>query len=154
MDTACVVEAAATALLPGPVLPTVTAGAVALLADDTDTAQTLVGRLAEGAPGAVVIVRWPDSALRRPRRLDGQWKSAATLGVCSAQVILVAARPTTARSGSCSIRPRPPVLIDAPAGTDKTTDVGILRLDGYACPAALGADGHRRRAGAMLWRPH
>ena len=34
-DTACVVEAAATALIPGPVLPTVTAGAVVLLADDT-----------------------------------------------------------------------------------------------------------------------
>src|SRR5580692_10776564 len=33
IDAACVLEAAAKALLPGPLLPTVTAGAVAMLAD-------------------------------------------------------------------------------------------------------------------------
>ena len=35
VDAACVIEAAATALLPGPLLPTVITGAVALSADDT-----------------------------------------------------------------------------------------------------------------------
>ncbi len=54
IDTACVLEAAATALLPGPVLPTVTAGAIASLADDTPSAQTLLRLLAQGAAAAVV----------------------------------------------------------------------------------------------------
>ena len=35
MDTACVLESAAKALLPGPLLPTVIVGAVAVLADPT-----------------------------------------------------------------------------------------------------------------------
>src|ERR1700754_5166111 len=46
-DMACVVEAAAAALLPGPLLSTATAGAVATLADASATA--LVSDLAVGA---------------------------------------------------------------------------------------------------------
>ncbi len=92
MDTACVVEAAATALLPGPVLSTVTAGAVALLADDTPVARALLGRLAEGASAAVVLPG--DHGLRATPSDDG-WTvtgtSTATLGLCSAQVLIVAA---------------------------------------------------------------
>ena len=53
-DTACVVEAAATAMLPGPVLPTIIAGAVASLAEDTASATALLVRLAEGVPAAVI----------------------------------------------------------------------------------------------------
>ena len=69
MDTACVVEAAATALLSGPVLPTVTAGAVALLADDTPGARSLLCRLAEGASAAVVLPA--GTAFAQPRRTTG-----------------------------------------------------------------------------------
>ena len=52
-DTACVVEAAAAALLPGPLLSTVTASAVATLADAS--AKPLLTDLAAGATAAVVL---------------------------------------------------------------------------------------------------
>ena len=104
MDTACVVEAAATALLPGPVLSTVTAGAVALLADDTPVARALLGRLAEGASAAVVLPG--DHGLRATPSDDG-WTvtgtSTATLGLCSAQVLIVAA---TTVGGTILVRAR------------------------------------------------
>ena len=40
---------------PGPLLPTVTAGAVALLADPTPSAESLLRDLASGTPAAVVL---------------------------------------------------------------------------------------------------
>ena len=73
-DMACVIEAAAAALLPGPLLSTATASAVASLADDS--AAALVADLAGGAPAAVVLPedsRGPGGARRRrvaPERLD------------------------------------------------------------------------------------
>ena len=68
MDTACVVEAAATALLPGVVTATVIAGAVATLADDGATG--FLSRIAAGAVrghGAVRVRRIRALALVRRR---------------------------------------------------------------------------------------
>ena len=153
MDTACVVEAAATALLPGPVLSTVTAGAVALLADDTPGARALLTRLAEGASAAVVL---PGGHGLRATSSDDGWTvsgtSTATLGLCSAQLIIVAAPADGgtvwfALDPSCS-----EVRIDALNGTDKTTDVGVLRLDGHACArnsVLSGIDDERARCLAV-----
>ena len=70
MDTACVVEAAATALLSGPVLSTVTAGAVALLADDTPGAREFVVPACRGC----VARRWScrvGTAFAQRRRTTG-----------------------------------------------------------------------------------
>src|ERR1700744_2007912 len=53
VDMACVVEAAAAALLPGPLLSTVTASAVASLADAS--AKPLLTDLAAGETAAVVL---------------------------------------------------------------------------------------------------
>src|SRR5258707_11506397 len=90
IDGACVLEAAAKALLPGPLLSTVTAGAVALLADPAPAAESLLRELASGAPAAVVLPG--DGDFRA--RADGQrWlvtgASEVTAGACSALVILV-----------------------------------------------------------------
>ncbi|WP_137149662.1 acyl-CoA dehydrogenase [Mycolicibacterium sp. CR10] len=132
IDTACVLEAAATALLPGPVLPTVTAGAIASLADDTPSAQTLLRRLAHGAAAAVVTSA--DHPLRAERSADG-WTvsgtSEATPGVCCAQVILVAARTADATVWFALDPSGAGVAIDVLNSTDKTTDVGVLRLDDH-----------------------
>ena len=153
MDTACVVEAAATALLPGPVLSTVTAGAVALLADDTPVARALLGRLAEGASAAVVLPG--DHGLRATPSDDG-WTvtgtSTATLGLCSAQVLIVAATTVGGTFWFALDPSRNEVRIDALDGTDKTTDVGVLRLDGYACAGdsvLSGIDDERARCLAV-----
>ncbi|GJF08577.1 acyl-CoA dehydrogenase [Mycolicibacterium cyprinidarum] len=142
MDTACVVEAAATALLPGPLLPTVTASAIALLADHTVALPTLLGRLAEGASASVVL---PDDHGLRATSSDDGWTvsgtSTATLGVCSAQVVLVAADSDDGTVWFALDPSRPEVCIDVLCGTDKTIDVGVLRLDGYVCQRASALTG-------------
>src|SRR6201981_2441928 len=58
VDMACVVEAAAAALLPGPLLSTVTASAVASLADAS--AKPLLTELAEGATAVVILPEHSD----------------------------------------------------------------------------------------------
>ncbi len=68
IDAACVLEVAAKALLPGPLLATVTAGAVALLAEPTPAAESLLRELASGMPAAVVLPGDGDFQARR----DGQ----------------------------------------------------------------------------------
>ncbi|MGB3353090.1 MAG: acyl-CoA dehydrogenase [Mycobacterium sp.] len=134
MDTACVVEAAATALLPGPVLPTVLAGAAVLLADDTTEKRALLGRLAEGASAAVV---GPGGNRLRATRSGTGWtvrgESPAILGICSAQVILVAANADHGTVWFALEPSHPGVGIEVLNSTDKTTDVGVLRLSDYVC---------------------
>jgi len=152
-DTACVIEAAATALLPGPVVPTVTAGAVAMLADDTPDTRTLLGRLADGVSAAVIL---PDDRGLRATSTDAGWvvsgASTATLGLCSAQVILVAAAAGDRTVWFVLDLSHPEVGIDVLNGTDKTTDVGVLRLDGYRCArdsVLTGIDDERARSLAV-----
>jgi 3-oxochol-4-en-24-oyl-CoA dehydrogenase len=130
LDAACVLESAAKALLPGPLLPTITAGAVGLLADPSAAAESLVRDLASGVPAAVVL---PDNGNFRACADGSQWlvtgKSEVTAGVCSARVVLVGAR--THDGGYVWV----PVDIGAPTakiesvqGSDLVTDVGILGL--------------------------
>src|ERR1700744_5866900 len=87
-DTACVVEAAAAALLPGPLLSTVTASAVANLADAS--VKPLLGELAAGATAVVVLPEHCDiHAVPEGHswRLNGT--SDLVLGICAAQRILL-----------------------------------------------------------------
>ncbi len=152
-DSACMVEAASVALLPGPVLSSVTASAVTLLADDVPAARTLLDRFAGGVTGTVILKG--DSNFQASPTADG-WTfagtSAVTLGVRSAQVI-VAAACAGADTVWFAIDPsRPGVLVDGRNGTDKTVDVGVVRLDGYQCAAdsvLTGIDDQRARCVAI-----
>ncbi|MEM6110049.1 acyl-CoA dehydrogenase [Mycobacterium sp. 050272] len=133
IDAACVLESAAKALLPGPLLPTVITGAVALLADPKPAAESLLRELASGAPAVVVL---PDGGDFRARP-DGQgWlisgTSEVTAGACSARVLLVAARSdggdvvwAVVRVGNST------TTIESIPGTDLVTDIGIVRLAEY-----------------------
>lgn len=107
IDAACVLEAAGKSLLPGPLLPTVAAGAVALLADPTPSAQSLVRDLAAGVTAAVVL---PGDGDLHARAVDGRWAlsgaSEVTPGVCAARIILVGARPGKATSSGCRSTPK------------------------------------------------
>ncbi|MBX7433352.1 acyl-CoA dehydrogenase [Mycobacterium sp. Y57] len=133
MDCAAVLEAAATALLPGPLLPTVIAGAVGSLAPDSPAAGGLLSRLAEGAPAAVVP---PGDALHAVPT-PGGWSVSGTadpaLGACSARVLVVAARAGERTLWFALDPSRPGAGVEALDGTDKTVDVGVLRLDDYVC---------------------
>ncbi len=138
MDCACVIEAAATAMLPGPLLPTVTAGALAQLADTPGltgrAARAVLTRLAEGAPAAVIPPG--DGGLRAQPGPDG-WTlhgtAAPTPGVCSAQLILVGAHSGEGTFWVVVDPARPQVGVEALESTDKTLDVGVVAFDAYLC---------------------
>lgn len=150
IDAACVLESAGKSLLPGPLLPTVAAGAVALLADPTPSAQSLVRDLAAGVTAAVVL---PGDGDLHARAEDGRWiiggASAVTSGVCAARIILVGA-PT--QDGDVVWVPvdaqKPAVAIEPVSGTDLVADAGSLRLDDYAATDSevlTGIDPERAR---------
>ena len=152
MDMACVLEAAATALLPGPWLATATAGAVALSAEaGTSTAvASLLEDLASGATATVVL---PEHSTFRAIADGTGWKitgsSGLTLGICSAQRIVLPARSTDHNELW--------FVVDVPAtglkalphkGTDLCTDVGVLDLTDCPMPQTSvlrGIDGERAR---------
>ncbi len=132
---ACVVEAAATALLPGPLLPTAIASAVAATAD----APHLLRELAAGATAALVTSRGSDF---RAVREAGGWRvtgaSGVTIGVCSARYIVLSARTNdgspmwlAAENTGSTVRAEPK------RGTDLTGDAGILELVDHYVPDAL-----------------
>ncbi|OBI35807.1 acyl-CoA dehydrogenase [Mycobacterium sp. E1386] len=133
IDAACVLEAAGKALLPGPLLPTVAAGAVALLADATPAAEALVRDLAAGVIAAVVL---PDDGDFRARSDGGGWRitgvSEVTVGVCAAGTVLVGARAEDDDVVWVVVDTENPTATAEPVnGTDLVADAGILRLDDY-----------------------
>ncbi|MDT5175188.1 MAG: hypothetical protein QOG37_2439 [Mycobacterium sp.] len=130
IDSACVLESAAKALLPGPLLPTVTVGAVALLADATPSVEGLLRDLAAGTPAALVL---PGNGEFHARPDGAGWlvsgASDVTAGLCSARAILVAARTQDDDVVWVKIDPEnDAATVEAEDGTDIVTDVGRLRL--------------------------
>lgn len=143
VDAACVIEAAATALLPGPLLPTVVAGAITLSADSAPAANTLLSDLAAGVAATVVLPEFGDL---RANVVDGAWRvrgsSGDVLGLCSAGAILVAARRADGETLWCVVDPAAAeVSVQARGGTDLTVDVGILHLDDLDVPDTLVLNG-------------
>lgn len=147
-DMACVIEAAAAALLPGPLLSTATAGAVAALADDS--AAALIADIASGATAAVVLPE--DSTVRAVRdgvgwRLNGSIGS--TLGLIAAQRVLLHARGDDGADlwfvldiGAADAG----MKIERQRGTDLSTDVGALSLADHPADATVtGIDTERAR---------
>src|SRR5690349_19910352 len=129
-DLGCVIEAAAAALLPGPLLSTATTSAVAVLAGES--AASLVADLAAGATAALVL---PDhSDIRADAGVDG-WRlagsSASILGICSAQRVLVASQTDDGYRwfvlDAAGDRGQN-LVVEQQHGTDLSTDVGVLRL--------------------------
>lgn len=146
IDSACVLEAAAKALLPGPLLPTVAAGAVALQADPTPPREALLRELASGRPALVVL---PGNGEFHARPAGDGWvisgASDLTAGVCSAKVILVAAvGPDGDLVWALANPESPTAAVEAVDGTDIVTDVGRLRLTDHRAEGVLvGIDPHR-----------
>ncbi len=132
VDAACVLESAGKSLLPGPLLTTVAAGAIALLADPTPSEQSLVRDLAAGLTAAVVL---PGDGDLHARAGEGGWSvsgaSEVTPGVCAARIILVGARTQDGVVWAPVDTQKPTVTVEPVSGTDLVADAGILRLDNY-----------------------
>lgn len=152
VDTACVIEAAAQSLLPGPLLSTVCAGAVALLADTSPVAEQLLRDLAAGATATVVI---PNNAALQAVPIDGGWQvagvSPVVLGACSARLILAAAHT---EDGGVIWFVADGVAAEPEQGTDLTTDVGRVRFDGHhvgsdRCLTGIDAESARCAVAAL-----
>ncbi|SEH89197.1 Acyl-CoA dehydrogenase [Mycolicibacterium rutilum] len=134
LDAACVLEAAGKAALPGPLLPTVTAGAVALLADKSPPVEALLARLAEGAPAALLLPQHSGATARRER--DG-WSvtgtSELTAGICSAAIAVLGAVTDDGETIWVAVDTANVAATAEPVpATDLLTDLGRLRLTGYA----------------------
>ena len=151
IDAACVLEAAGKALLPGPLLPTVAAGAVALLADATPAAEALVRDLAAGETAAVVL---PDDGdfSARPDDDEGWLVTGASeviAGVCAARTVLVAARAEDGGVVWLLVDTEKRTATAEPvSGTDLVVDAGVLRLDEYRAAGSevlTGIDPDRAR---------
>lgn len=146
LDAACVLEAAGKMALAGPLLPTVTAGAVALLADPSPTTDALLTRLATGVPGALVLPQDGNLSVRADG--DGWLVSGAsevTAGICSAGVALVGARTDDGDTVWLAVdTTEPSATVEPVAGTDLLTDLGVLRLAEHRVADALpGIDDDR-----------
>ncbi|WP_231120010.1 acyl-CoA dehydrogenase, partial [Mycobacterium colombiense] len=153
IDAACVLESAGKSLLPGPLLPTVTAGAVALLAEPTPLAESFLRNLASGATAATVL---PDDNLSA--RFDGgRWRvtgaSPVTQGVCAARTILLGAASDDGDVVWLLVDPEnPAATVEPVTGTDLVADAGILRLDDYRAAESevlSGIDPDRARCVAV-----
>jgi len=147
-DLGCVIEAAAAALLPGPLLATAIASAVANIADDSGAG--LLADLVAGSTAALVLPE--DSNVRAVREDDG-WHlegiCAPMLGVASAQRILLAAHTDVGvRWFSLDVATvRHGLSVESRRGTDLTSDVGVLALSGHVVPASAELCGiNRERA--------
>jgi len=132
-DLACVIETAASALLPGPVLSTAAASAVAALADNSAT--SLLAELAAGATAVVVLP--DDSDVRAVTQTDG-WRlsgsSTSILGLVAAQRILLATHSADGVRWFVLEADRTrgaDFTIEQQQGTDLCTDVGVLTLDDH-----------------------
>src|ERR1700733_572506 len=139
-DMACVVEAAAAALLPGPLLSTVTASAVAGLGDAS--AKPLLTDLASGATAVVVLPEHCDvQAVSEGNswRLNGA--SGSVLGICAAQRILLPARAADGSQRWFVATPGPGLTIESQEGTDLCTDVGVVKLAEPVLPDAAEISG-------------
>ncbi|MGA8331076.1 MAG: acyl-CoA dehydrogenase [Mycobacterium sp.] len=132
-DMACVVEAAAAALLPGPLLSTVTASAVANIADSS--AKPLLTDLAAGATAVVVLPEHCDvHAVADGNSWQLNGSSGSVLGICAAQHILLPARTDDGSHRWLVITPSPGMTIEPQQGTDLCTDVGVLHLAHHVVP--------------------
>lgn len=125
-DLGCVVEAAAAALLPGPLLSTATAIAVAAMAPSAG----LLTHLVAGATGVVVL---PEHSDVRATRAGDQWQLSGscqtTLGLCSAHYVLLTATTDDGTARWFSIDTGAAgVSVEQLRGTDLCTDVGALAL--------------------------
>ena len=129
-DMACVVEAAAAALLPGPLLCTATASAVAGLADES-----AIPFIADLAAGATAVVVLPEHSEVRAVRDEKGWLlngvTGSTLGILAAQHILLAAHSddgTVLWFALDAGSPGSSLTVELQQGTDLSTDVGVLNL--------------------------
>ncbi|MDT5335767.1 MAG: hypothetical protein QOD90_1272 [Mycobacterium sp.] len=134
-ELAVVVEAAGAALLPGPLLPTVTASAVITLGAVGLKRAALLAAFVDGVTGAIVQ---PSAGISATRNGAGWVLSGASppiLGLLSAGIVIVGVATSDGVAWLHVDPAAPGVALEALEGTDLTRDIGRLRLDGVRIAA-------------------
>jgi alkylation response protein AidB-like acyl-CoA dehydrogenase len=134
-EAACVIDAAGYGLLPGPLLPTVIAGAAVAAADtDRPSARAVLQAIAAGATAALLLPG--DGEIRATAgaegwRLDGS--AGPQLGLSSAEHLVVGATTEAGEALWFALAAGAPgVTVVAQSPTDLTRDVGTLHCHGVA----------------------
>ncbi|AHC25257.1 MULTISPECIES: acyl-CoA dehydrogenase [Mycobacteriaceae] len=128
VDAACVIDAAGYGLLPGPLLPTMIAGAVIADLPEQPAVRAAREALAAGGPMAVLL---PSDGVLRAEPDGAGWRltgaAGPQLGVAAAEHVIVAADTDAAQRLWFLINAAGPgVVVQAAAPTDLTRDVGTL----------------------------
>jgi 3-oxochol-4-en-24-oyl-CoA dehydrogenase len=131
-DAACVLDAAGHALLPGPLLSTAIAGAIAETADDSVARSEVLAAFARGAVGVAVL---PEAGQLQAEPVDGGWSLTGStgpeIGLPGAGLALVTARTATGEVLWIVLDTNASgVEVSVQTPTDTTRSVGTLRLDG------------------------
>lgn len=148
-DAACVIDAAGYGLLPGPLLPTVIAGAVvAAAAADTPAGRAVLAAIADGQTAALLLPE--DGAIRASPgaqgwRLDGA--AGPQLGLNAARHLVVGASTAAGETLWFVLDAGAPgVTVQTHPPTDLTRDAGTLHCDAVAGGEPLtGMDGRAAR---------
>ncbi|MBH0779223.1 acyl-CoA dehydrogenase family protein [Nocardia bovistercoris] len=138
LDAACVLEAAGKAGLPGPLLPTMTAGAIALLAEATPSVRVFLEQLAGGATATVLLPR-SSGPRARPERTGWSITGASPVvaGARSARFALVGAVRDTGETLWVAVdTARPECVVEPVDGTDLLTDLATITLTDYPVDTA------------------
>lgn len=127
-DVACVLDAAGYGLLPGPLLPTVIAAAVAAEGAGQPAGDALLAAITAGEPAALLL---PDDGVLRARPDGGGWLLTGTagpqLGIPAARRLVVTAETDIGESLWCVLESDADgVTVRSESPTDLTRDVGTL----------------------------
>lgn len=139
-EAACVVDAAGYGLLPGPLLPTVIAGAVVAAADtDQPVARALLAAIAGGRTAALLLPE--DGEIRASAGVQG-WqlsgRAGPQLGLSSAQHLVIGAKTAAGETLWFVLDAGAPgMTVQAHSPTDLTRDAGTLHCDGVTAGAVL-----------------
>ena len=130
-EAACVVDAAGYGLLPGPLLPTVIAGAVAATAEPGPAAAPLLGAIVSGGTAVALL---PHAGQLHATVTDAGWAVSGTvgpeIGLCGADRIVVTASTASGETRWFVLDANASgVQVDSETPTDLTRAVGTLRVD-------------------------
>ncbi|WP_395306991.1 acyl-CoA dehydrogenase [Mycobacterium sp. AMU20-3851] len=133
-EAACVIDAAGHSLLPGPLLPTVIAGAVLAGGAGGPAADGVLRALAAGRTATLVL---PADGEIRATATETGWQLSGTagpqLGLGAAETILLGARTEAGQPLWFALQADTPGLtVRAQTPTDLTRDVGTLECHGVA----------------------
>ena len=154
VEAACVLDAAGHALLPGPLLQTVIAGAVVATSQPSTARDEFLEDIAAGTRAAVVA---PEAGQLSASVCDGGWILSGVvgpeIGLCGAERIICSARTDTGELRWFALHSsQSGIRLDRDASTDLTRDVGTIHLDQLRASHEQildGIDAHQSRLVAV-----